>query len=65
MSVFSMIDFISLLGVKLIGLGAILLLLVWIWEKILDKFTRMFDMQWEFIQWYVQKRKSKKEPIQE
>jgi hypothetical protein len=51
------IDFLSLWGVKLIGLGAILLLIIWIWECVLDWGTRMFDMQWSFIQWYMEKRR--------
>lgn len=50
------VDFLSLWGAKLIGLGAILLLVLWIWETVFDRVVRLFDMQWEFIQWYAGKR---------
>lgn len=64
------VDYLSLWGVKLIGLGAILLFLGHLWLWIFERTVRALDMQWSFIQWYAEKRyrinlkKNKKNEIQ-
>jgi hypothetical protein len=51
------IDYLTLWAAKLVMLAGLLLGLIWIWEYLLDRFVRMYNLQKEFITWYRAKKR--------